>query len=413
MAFPVGTVAKNDPRTDRRFAMGEAIAGLGFRMLGVLVLVLAFVLVHLFAIAGSPLSPTPVSASPSDAQVLLIALGGFLIVGLFLAIGDAGVLSDRRHADAKARDMARLRRLASATFEGVVIHEDGVVLDVNDNLATLLGARPEDVIGTAVSNWVAPEYREIAAAAASRGEDTSLELELLCANGTKRAVEVNGRNVILEGKAVRVAAVRDIVERREAERQILHLAHHDGSDRASQPEPVSGPSWSGPGPGATRDGEIVAVHILGIDHFKEVNNLYGHKAGDGLLCVVARLLEQEIRESDTVARIGGDVFAVVQVGIDSPRAAAFLATGSCRCWRHPVMSKATVSPPAPASASRSFLRTATVPKTCSCKSEKALYRAQGGGSGQVPALRARDGPPTCGRAALWKGTCATRSGTIG
>ena len=62
---------------------------------------------------------------------------------------------------------------------------------------------------------------------------------------------------------------------------------------------------------AEREGHIVAVLMIDLDRFKQVNDLYGHRAGDALLRTVAQRLTQAIRPFDTAARVGGDEFAVV------------------------------------------------------------------------------------------------------
>jgi diguanylate cyclase (GGDEF)-like protein len=72
-------------------------------------------------------------------------------------------------------------------------------------------------------------------------------------------------------------------------------------------------------------GEIVATHIFDLDHFKTVNDTLGHPTGDKLLTMAADRLRTLVRETDTIARMGGDEFAIVQVGIAQPADATSLA----------------------------------------------------------------------------------------
>jgi diguanylate cyclase (GGDEF)-like protein len=69
---------------------------------------------------------------------------------------------------------------------------------------------------------------------------------------------------------------------------------------------------------AERYGECLALLLLDFDYLKEVNDFHGHQVGDRALCAVARLLESCLRESDEVARIGGDEFAAVLLKADGP-----------------------------------------------------------------------------------------------
>jgi diguanylate cyclase (GGDEF)-like protein/PAS domain S-box-containing protein len=76
---------------------------------------------------------------------------------------------------------------------------------------------------------------------------------------------------------------------------------------------------------AARRAEPVTVAILDIDRFRDTNNRYGHLAGDAVLQAVAARTRACVREADTVARIGGDEFAILLVGAGEADAAAVLA----------------------------------------------------------------------------------------
>lgn len=77
---------------------------------------------------------------------------------------------------------------------------------------------------------------------------------------------------------------------------------------------------------ARRRNTRFAVMFVDIDHFKRINDTLGHAAGDAVLQWVARRLESAVRESDTVARIGGDEFLVLLSEISQPSDAALIAT---------------------------------------------------------------------------------------
>ncbi|MCJ2103846.1 EAL domain-containing protein [Methylobacterium sp. E-041] len=121
-----------------------------------------------------------------------------------------------------------------------------------------------------------------------------------------------------------VATFEDFTERRRNEARIAHMALHDTltglpnrallHDRLSQAIART-----------TRTHSPFAVLMCDLDRFKAVNDSLGHPVGDALLRVVAERMQAVLRPYDTVARIGGDEFAIVLDYLDEPGAAACLA----------------------------------------------------------------------------------------
>jgi diguanylate cyclase (GGDEF)-like protein len=122
-----------------------------------------------------------------------------------------------------------------------------------------------------------------------------------------------------------LATHEDITERRRAEAEIVHLARHDGltglANRAEFNARLEEASKR-----LKRNGGALAVMMLDLDKFKDVNDTRGHLAGDRLLEEVARRLKSEIRDIDVLARLGGDEFAIIQEsGADQQQGATALA----------------------------------------------------------------------------------------
>ena len=120
-----------------------------------------------------------------------------------------------------------------------------------------------------------------------------------------------------------VATHQDITEQRRSDAKIAHMALHDAL--TSLPNRVLLNERLEHALTRVKRGEIVAAHLLDLDHFKNVNDTLGHAAGDKLLGMVADRLRALVRETDTIARMGGDEFAIVQVGIPDPADATSLA----------------------------------------------------------------------------------------
>jgi diguanylate cyclase (GGDEF)-like protein/PAS domain S-box-containing protein len=127
------------------------------------------------------------------------------------------------------------------------------------------------------------------------------------------------------GRALRMVGTQiDITRRKEAERQIAHMAMHDGltglANRMLFHDRLDHALAT-----ARRHGNSFAVLACDLDRFKAVNDTLGHPAGDALLRVIADRLRSVIRDGDTVARLGGDEFAIIVGRVDDPEKVSLVA----------------------------------------------------------------------------------------
>ncbi len=115
---------------------------------------------------------------------------------------------------------ARFRQLADASFEGLVIHADGIILDANARVTDVLGYNRADVIGTPIMDYIPPEYHEVVREYVQQGRSNPYEVELIHQNGDRIPIEVMGRPLMWQGREARVAALRDITERKRAQQAL-------------------------------------------------------------------------------------------------------------------------------------------------------------------------------------------------
>jgi PAS domain S-box-containing protein len=126
----------------------------------------------------------------------------------------------QREAEQRLRDSEeRLRRISEAAFEGIVFSEGGVIVDANAQFSAMLGYQPEELIGRPVLNCVASEDRELVTKAISE-QATAYEHRALRKDGTIFPVEIRARMLTVQGRPLRVTAVRNLSERTRLEAEL-------------------------------------------------------------------------------------------------------------------------------------------------------------------------------------------------
>jgi diguanylate cyclase (GGDEF)-like protein/PAS domain S-box-containing protein len=218
----------------------------------------------------------------------------------------------------------------------IILDLDGTIRDINRTGHERLGYTRDEIIGMHVTELDPPEF---AAEVPKRFEEIEkrgaiFESAHRCKDGTIMPVEIHSRVIELEGKKMIFGVVRNISGRRTSEQRIAQLAHFDTLtnlpnralfyDRMDQAVAR-----------ARRYQQKFAVLFLDLDGFKQVNDRFGHHAGDRLLGMVAERLAENVRDMDTLARVGGDEFVFILNNIEHPDNAILVANKILESFSRP------------------------------------------------------------------------------
>ncbi len=125
----------------------------------------------------------------------------------------------------------RFRQFSEISFEGIIIHDYGTIVDANNTIANMLGYELNEIIGKTVLDFAAEESHDLIMK--NIGYEKPYELVALRKNGSKFPIEVIAKNVIYKGKSLRVTAIRDITDRIKAEED-LRKAHEELEKRVEE-----------------------------------------------------------------------------------------------------------------------------------------------------------------------------------
>ncbi len=240
----------------------------------------------------------------SSALALVVAASSIALVLLSLALS----IVDRLLCERACEEKARLRKLAAVSFEGLIIEQAGIIIDANERMGEFSGCTLTEIIGKPVGAILARASASddgVATWSAAGGEHV-----LRRTGGSTMPVELLAQSIAFDKGNATAIAIRDLTARRDNEAALHRLAHHDaltglanrvllGTRMRQAFESMHQPVRRG------------AVLCLDLDRFKPVNDLLGHAAGDKLLIAVSLRLAALMRQSDTLARVGGDEFVIL------------------------------------------------------------------------------------------------------
>jgi diguanylate cyclase (GGDEF)-like protein/PAS domain S-box-containing protein len=286
---------------------------------GALILIVAMVLQPAAALAVDTVAP------------LLGLVLAYSVAMLQRVERQAGALVSKIGALPAKDDM--MRQLVDGSFDAIITFaRDGTVLSYNPAAERTFGAPAKAIVGGPIAALLPDDHGLPLEALAQAGG--SRELRGLHHDGRRFPVEATFSRVRVDEKWLGIAILRDITERKAQQAELERLALHDAltalpnrtllNDRIDMAINA-----------AKRAGMAMAVLLLDLDRFKDVNDTLGHHVGDLLLTEVGPRLQRPLREIDTVARLGGDEFAVLLPGPTDLATACKVAERLVDALKHP------------------------------------------------------------------------------
>ncbi|WP_405141205.1 EAL domain-containing protein [Sphaerisporangium sp. NBC_01403] len=261
-----------------------------------------------------------VLAGPLDDPVAVLPIVGGSVVFVLLARVFVMALETASMRGTVESGERRLIHLAESAGDVVLVCDhDGVVREMGSGVEALYGYSPQELIGTSILDYVHSEDSpavQAALRAMTADEEPSGDRQGACrvscrvraADGTWRPAESVATRHPHEGEDLVLISTRDVSDQVALRNQVAHLTFHDGvtglPNRAYFEERTREVL-------ARRGTGRTAVVFVDLDGFTGVNDSVGHASGDYLLSQAARRLRAAVRADDTLARWGGDEFAVL------------------------------------------------------------------------------------------------------
>ncbi|MCF4128922.1 EAL domain-containing protein [Methylobacterium sp. SyP6R] len=336
---------------------------------------------HFTAMTAATIVPDPsIALSGTAVTAGTLALAVALASITILALAFAGLWLHQRDERRSALEGDRMRGLANAAVEGLVVCDGDRIVTVNDSFADLVGLEPDALTGAALADLLVEP--------AATGSAEVPEAQLRRRDGSLVPVEVIRRVIDFAGRPHAALAVRDLRARKRAEARIAFLAHHDALTGAPNRTSFNARLLQEIAL-AQAAGRPLAVLCADLDRFKEVNDLFGHAAGDALLRTVCAAITAVLSPGQMLARLGGDEFAVLAPNLDAPGAEALGET---------ILAALRQAETGPAGAiAAASLGIALYPhdgedaETLMIQADTALYRAKQEGRGRLRFYEARMG----------------------
>lgn len=252
-------------------------------------------------------------------------MGFFILLVFFIAF----LLYQREMNKKLATINERYKSLIEGSREGIVVTQNNKIIFANPSFSEITGYSFEELTNISIDKYLHEEDKEKAMRnhmKRIKKEDAEDRYNVRFITKSRKIIwiEISGTLIHWDEKPATLNFIIDITQRIQSEEKIKHMAHHDAltglanrwlmDDRLDQQIALS-----------RRDKSSFSLLFVDLNKFKPINDTYGHEAGDSVLQLVANRLTNLLRESDTIARIGGDEYVILLPHVKTLEAAQSVA----------------------------------------------------------------------------------------
>lgn len=217
----------------------------------------------------------------------------------------------------------QLRELVDATFEGIIVHERGKIIDTNKTLVNMIGINRDEAIGMDIYELISEDSQDVLSRRLRDKFTECFEVSALRADGSTLPVEIRTATYNFRNKLINILVLRDITDRKKAEKNIIKLASVDALTGLPNRNQLKDSIRNFINRARSRQNKF-AFMIVDIDNFKLINESLGHEVGDELLKYVSKKISETVRGHDILARWGDDEFAILLDKIENDEEITFV-----------------------------------------------------------------------------------------
>ncbi len=227
------------------------------------------------------------------------------IIGFKIIVKD---ITEKKKFESDRKEIKeKFYNLFKSSMEGIAVHDNGKIMDVNDAFCEMFGCSYSYATGRNLMDFITSEYRDTVINKINSDNNAPYEAVGIKSTGSRVSMEVTGRDIVHDGRKVRMEIFNNINERKKAENRIRYLSFHD-----KLTELYNRTYFEKVLVNIYKDRDFLLNFIIcDLNGLKLVNDAFGYSEGDRLIKRVAKILKYCAREEDIIARWGEDEFFIL------------------------------------------------------------------------------------------------------